>query len=64
VHAVLLLRELNLEPPMASKTYGEEDGIVVEHLPDARAVVDERGLERLRDAIRQHGLPIEIIETT
>jgi hypothetical protein len=59
-----LLSMLDLDVPEDTNGYGEDDGIVIEHHPDPRVVVDERGLERIRKAIRQHGLHIEVVETT
>jgi hypothetical protein len=43
---------------------GYDDGIYIDDIPLLGAViVSEQGLQRLKDAIATHGLPIEIIET-
>lgn len=63
-HAIQLLRTLNLKGPYVDEDDGEEDGIVLQCQFYNTASVDERGLERLRAAIQQHGLNIEIVETT
>lgn len=43
---------------------GYDDGIYIDDIPLLGAmVVSEQGLQRLKDAITTHGIPIEIIET-
>lgn len=61
-HAVELLRTLKVKDRYALDD--EDYSISLGCQFGNYAQVDEHGLERLRVAIRQHGLNIEIVETT
>jgi len=65
--AIQLLGMLNLKSRQALNALdddGEEDGISLTCQFYNTACADERGVERLRAAIQQQGLNIEIVETT